>query len=249
MQGPDLSGSVAVVTGGGSGIGAACARLLVARDCRVVIADVDAGRARDVATELGNEVLPVTVEVTDSESVERMVAAAVGRFGRLDIAINSAGVGMGGRAAVAEVSWEQWRRILGVNLDGTFLSMRAEVTAMARTGGGSVVNIASVMGLVSSVGTSPYVASKHGVIGLTRAAALDYADQAIRVNAVAPAYIQTPMIGWRSDAAMTALAQAHPIGRLGLAEEVAQVACFLAGPAASFVTGAVYTADGGFTTR
>jgi NAD(P)-dependent dehydrogenase (short-subunit alcohol dehydrogenase family) len=244
----DLTGKVALVTGGGSGIGAACARELAGLGARVAVVDLSAEGAKAVAAELGDAAIAVTADVTDATDAQAMVDAAVGQFGGLDIAVNCAGVGMPVKAAVGDTAFEDWRRILSINLDGVFVSMRAELPALAETRG-SVINVASVMGTVAAAGASCYVASKHAIVGLTKAAALDYAAQGVRVNVVAPGFINTPMLAGRDPEYLAAVAAAHPLGRLGNAEEVAAVIAFLASPAASFMTGAFVPVDGGYLAR
>lgn len=237
----DLTEKVALVTGAGSGIGAACARQLSEMGARVVLADI----APIVAVPCLGSAL--TVDVTDGDQVRGMVDKVLEHFGALDIAVNCAGVGMPVKAATAETDFAEWRRLLSINLDGAFLCMRAELAAMS--GGGSIVNIASVMGLVGTPGAGPYVSSKHGLIGLTKSAALEYAADGVRVNAVAPGFIDTPLLREPDDKARQSLSAAHPLGRLGTAEEVAAAAVFLASPAASFITGSVLPVDGGYLAR
>jgi NAD(P)-dependent dehydrogenase (short-subunit alcohol dehydrogenase family) len=239
----DLTGKVAVITGGGSGIGAACARELAQMGAQIALADL-----RPPVDHRGVvDPLLVTMDVTKGEQVADMVDQVVAQFGALDIAVNCAGVGMPVKAPVADTDFSEWRRLLSVNLDGAFLCMRSELAVMSA--GGSIVNVASVMGLVGTAGASPYVSSKHGLIGLTKTAALDYAATGVRVNAVAPGFIDTPLLRDPDDEARRMLSAAHPLGRLGTAAEVAAAVCFLASPAASFITGSVISVDGGYVAR
>jgi NAD(P)-dependent dehydrogenase (short-subunit alcohol dehydrogenase family) len=240
------SGGVAVVTGGGSGIGAACARLLAARGARVLVADADRAAAEAVATDIGSSALACPTDVVDPAACERMVAVAEDRLGNVTMVVNSAGVGSP-RAALVAVTPEDWRRTLAVNLDGVFHSLRAEIPALLRAGGGAIVNLASTAGVVAVQGASAYVASKHGVVGLTRAAALDYAGEGIRVNCVGPGVIETPLSRGASE--LEDIGAIHPLGRLGLPGEVAEVICFLLTDAASFCTGGFYPVDAGWTAQ
>ncbi|MCW2682033.1 MAG: oxidoreductase [Frankiales bacterium] len=244
-----LDGSVALVTGGASGIGAATCRLLARSRATVAVADLDHDAARSLAQSLvdeGFDAFGLHVDVTDEAGVDAMVIQVVAHAGRLDIAVNSAGVGAEW-SAVADTPSERWRHVQAVNLDGAFFCLRAEVRAMRLCGGGSVVNVASSLSQVARGGSSPYVTSKHGLLGLTRTAALDHADDGIRVNAVGPGFIDTPLLRARHDAASIAVLESlHPLGRLGSAAEVAEAIVWLASPAASFVTGTILAVDGGY---
>jgi NAD(P)-dependent dehydrogenase (short-subunit alcohol dehydrogenase family) len=244
-----LSGSVAIITGGASGIGAACARVFADAGAHIVIADRSLDAARALCRELEGPACAVEVDVSDETSCRSMVRFTVEKFGRLDIAVNNAGLGNPDKSRITELSFERWRQLMNVNLDGVFLSMKAEIPAMMKGGSGSIINMASVMGAVAVAGASAYVASKHGVVGLTKAAALEYAKDGIRVNSVGPGYVDTPMLSNRTDAQRSEIAASHPIGRIATPKEIAAVVAFLASPESSFVTGSYYTADGGYLSR
>lgn len=243
----DLSGKVALVTGGASGIGASCAKLFAAEGAKVVVADRDGEAAERMARELGGGAIAVAADVSKEADCAAMVDFAVQRLGGLDIAVNNAGVSSP-LTPFAETETAVWDRTIGINLSGVFFSMRAEIAAMTKPGG-SIINIASIMGAIATEGAAPYVASKHGVIGLTKTAALELAPAGIRVNAIGPGYIETPLLQKATVDRLDAIAALHPLGRLGHAEEIASAVAFLASDRASFITGAYYPVDGGYLAR
>ncbi len=242
---------VALVTGASAGIGRAAALAFGREGASVVVADIDVERGEATAVEierLGGDAIFVRTDVSSADDVAAMVARAVARFGRLDYAFNNAGV-EGSPMPTAECSLDNWNRTIGINLTGVFLCLREEIPKMLATGGGAIVNNASVAGLVGFAGIPAYTASKHGIVGLTKTAAIEYATQGIRVNAVCPGVIQTEMITRFThgdpDAAAQLLAT-EPIGRLGQPEEIADAVIWLCSERASFVTGQALAVDGGF---
>ena len=252
MPDGDLEHKIAIVTGGGSGIGEACAKLLAQRGATVLVSDVDPAAAERVASEIesgGGRAAADRTDVADPDQVEAMVAAAVERFGGLDVGVNNAGIG-GPTAPTGEYPLDGWQTVMSVNLNGVFYCTRAEIGPMRDRGGGSIVNMASILGAVGFANSVAYVAAKHGVVGLTQNAALEHAADHIRVNAVGPGFIRTPLLDANLDeAALTAIAALHPIGRLGTSEEVAELVAWLASDASSFVTGSYYPIDGGYLAR
>jgi NAD(P)-dependent dehydrogenase (short-subunit alcohol dehydrogenase family) len=247
-----FEGKVVLVTGAAGGIGRATAVAFGRRGSRVVIADVaDLAATAAEVRGAGAEVLAVTCDVSRDDDVRALVARAVERFGRLDCAYNNAGI-EGEPAATHECSEENWDRTLAVNLKGVWLCLRHEIPQMLKQGGGTIVNCASVAGLVGIAGLPAYEASKHGVVGLTRTAALETVKQNIRINAVCPGAILTPMLERfmaSSPEARATVVASEPIGRIGKPEEIAECVLWLCSDASSFVTGQALAADGGWTVQ
>jgi 2-dehydro-3-deoxy-L-rhamnonate dehydrogenase (NAD+) len=245
----DLEGKVVLVTGAGSGIGEACARRAAQGGARVAVIDIDEAAAQKVAGDIAGEAIGVQSDVAEEDSVARMVAEVVDRFGRLDGAVNNAGVS-GGFFTVGDYPLDDWRRVMRVNLDGVFLCLREEIRAMRRNGGGSIVNMASVLAAAGYPEQAAYVTSKHALVGLTRVAGLDHASDGIRVNALGPAFILTPMSEQTmTPEAIAAVAPMHALGRWGRPEEVAEMTAWLLSDAASFATATYYPLDGGMLAR
>lgn len=246
----DYTGKVVLITGAASGIGRATALAFARQGARVVIGDVSEGAADTVAElqKLGREALFVRTDVSDPASVEALVQSTVEHFGRLDCAFNNAGM-LPPSKDLADMSVEDFDKVIAIDLRGVFLCLKYEIQHMLKAGGGSIVNTASVAGLVADPQMSPYVAAKHGVIGLTKAAALDYAARGIRINALAPGLVATAMTRrWLEDPTFkTALLANSPIGRPAEPEELADMVLFLSSPSASFITGQTFTVDGGQT--
>ncbi|GJF26651.1 MULTISPECIES: SDR family NAD(P)-dependent oxidoreductase [Streptomyces] len=247
---PEFAGRTALVTGAASGIGLATARRLGSGGANVVIADYNAEGAEKAAADLtaeGIRAAAVELDVTRPESVEAAVRFTVDTFGGLDLAVNNAGIG-GPSAPTGEYDIEAYQRVVRTNLDGVFYSMRYELPAIQAAGnGGAIVNVASILGSVAFAGSPAYVAAKHGVVGLTKAAAAEYAAQGIRVNAVGPGFIDTPLLKTMDEAAYNGLVALHPAGRLGRSEEVAELIAFLLSDRASFVAGSYHLVDGAYT--
>ncbi|MGH3644962.1 MAG: SDR family NAD(P)-dependent oxidoreductase [Mycobacterium sp.] len=248
MNKTSLEGKVAIVTGAGSGIGRASATLLAERGARVVVADLDQAGGKETVGAIGGSAIFVPVDVADEDSVNELIRQTLSTYGRLDIAHNNAGINLGGNE-VADSTKTDWDRVIAVNLTGTFLAVRAEIPAMLATGGGSIINMSSVAGATAQIGQVAYITSKHGVIGITKAAAVEYSGRGIRVNALMPGTTNTTMVqdiiranpGWVEE-----LTERQPIQRLSEPAEVAEAVAWLASDAASFITGATVAVDGGF---
>jgi len=244
----EFAGRTALVTGAASGIGLATARRLGEGGARVVIADYNAEGAASAAAALRDESVEasaVTVDVTDPASVEAAVRFAQDTYGALHLAVNNAGIG-GESAPTGDYDIDVWNRVVRTNLDGVFYSMRYEIPALLAAGGGAIVNTASILGSVGFAGSPAYVAAKHGVVGLTKTAATEYAAQGVRINAVGPGFIDTPLLQGMDKQAYDGLVQLHPAGRLGRSEEVAELVVWLASDAAAYATGSYYPIDGAY---
>ena len=243
-----FDGRTGIVTGAGSGIGAATARELAASGACVIVADRDLDKADAVAAGIvasGGKAFAAGGDVADPETVRGLVALAVAKGGRLDLMVNNAGIG-GAQAPVGDYPLEGWREVMSINLDAVFYGMRFAIPQMLQTGGGAIVNMASILGSVGFANSSAYATAKHGLLGLTQTAALEYSAKAIRINAVGPAFIDTPLLAVLPPEARAGLVALHPIGRLGTADEVAHLVTFLLSDKASFITGSYHLIDGGY---
>jgi NAD(P)-dependent dehydrogenase (short-subunit alcohol dehydrogenase family) len=248
-----LDGKVAIVTGGSSGIGLATAQAFAALGAKVVIADIEEGtQAVEQIKKTGGDARFVRTDVSKSAEIQALVRTTVESYGRLDFAVNNAGVG-GASATTGDYTEQDWNRVININLTGVWLCMKYELEQMLKQGGGVIVNMASILGWVGFANAPAYVAAKHGVLGLTKTAAIEYATRNIRVNAVCPAFIYTPLL---EKAGMTEgsdmynfIANMHPMKRMGQPEEVADLVLWLCSEGASFVTGSAYLVDGGFVAQ
>jgi len=243
-----LQDKVAIVTGAGSGIGRSVAIAYAREGARVVVSDMDEESAnqtvRLIASE-GGEGFFVKCDVSSPEDNEALVWATFGKYGALHIGCNNAGIG-GAMAPTGMYPVEAWDKVIAVNLSGAFYGARYQIPAMLNSGGGVIINMASILGNVGFANSPAYVAAKHGLIGLTKNIALEYSSKGIRANAVGPGFIKTPLLKDLDEETMNWLVGRHPIGRMGEPEEVAELVLWLSSPKASFITGSYYPVDGGY---
>jgi len=243
-----LKGKTAIVTGAGSGIGRSVALAYAAEGANVIVSDIQEENGKETVAMIqqkGGEAFFIKADVSKPADNEALVAKTVEKYGGVHIACNNAGIGgLGG--PTGEYPLEEWDKVIAVNLSGVFYGMRYEIPAILESGGGAIVNISSILGRVGFPGAPAYVAAKHGLLGLTKNSALEYGASNIRVNAVGPAFIKTPLLDVLDEDTLKMLETKHPIGRLGEPEEVAELVLWLSSDKASFVTGAYYAVDGGY---
>jgi NAD(P)-dependent dehydrogenase (short-subunit alcohol dehydrogenase family) len=243
-----LENKVAIITGAGSGIGKSAAELFAREGAKVVVSDINESNGNSAVEGIkknGGEAFFIKADSSKPEDNEALVKQAIQKFGALDIAVNNAGIG-GPLSATGEYPVDGWQKVIDINLSGVFYGLRYQIPAMLGKGG-SIINVASILGQAGTKFSPAYVAAKHGVVGLTKAAALEYADKKIRINSIGPGYIKTPLvINSLDENALNALVSLHPIGRLGESEEIAELLLWLASSKSSFVTGAYYPVDGGY---
>lgn len=242
---------VVIVTGAGSGIGEATALLFAKEGAKVVVSDINAEAGTDVVKRIeksGGTASFFKADVASAAENKSLVDYTIKTYGKLDIAVNNAGIG-GEANKIVDMSLEGWHRVIDVNLHSIFYGMKYQIQAMLQNGKGSIVNISSILGSVGFEGSAGYVAAKHAAIGMTKTAAMEYSAKGIRVNAVGPGFVETPLLDQLDDNIKKQLISMHPIGRLGRSQEVAELILWLGSDKASFATGAYYPVDGGYLAR
>ncbi len=247
-----LENKVAIITGAGSGIGKSTALLFAKEGAKVVVTDINEEHGNSVVKEIeanGGDAIFIKADTSKAEDSEMTVKKTIEKFGQLDIAVNNAGIS-GPTEPIGEYSIEAWDKVISINLSGVFYGMRYQIPEMQKAGKGSIINVASILGQVGFANSSAYSAAKHGVVGLTKTAGLEYGKSGVRVNAVGPAFIETPLVkDSLSEDAYNSLAEMHSMGRLGQPNEVAELFLWLASDKASFATGAYYPIDGGYLAK
>jgi NAD(P)-dependent dehydrogenase (short-subunit alcohol dehydrogenase family) len=246
-----MKNKTVIITGAASGIGKSTAQLFAKEGANVVVSDINEADGNQVVKEIiekGGKAAFFKTDVSKPEEMKALVDFTLKTYGQLDVAVNNAGVG-GEINPVGDMSIEGWNNIIAINLNSLFYGMKYQIQAMLKNGSGSIVNISSILGAVGFAGSAGYTAAKHGVVGLTQTAALEYSAQKIRVNAVGPGFIETPLLDALDAEMKKQLVALHPIGRLGKSEEVAEIIFWLASDKASFVTGSYYPVDGGYLAR
>ena len=246
-----MKGKTVIITGGASGIGAATVRLFANAGANVVVSDIDTQNGKKLVEEIRSTKGIASffkTDVSKPEEMEALVDFAVKTYGKIDIAVNNAGIG-GEQNSIADMSVEGWQKVISINLNSLFYGLKYQISAMLKSGGGSIVNITSILGAVGFAGSAGYSAAKHGIIGLTQTAALEYSSKNIRINAVGPGFIETPLLSALGAEMKAQLVAMHPIGRLGKSEEVAELILWLGSEKSSFVTGSYYPVDGGYLSQ
>src|SRR4051794_25362735 len=249
----DLAQKVAIVTGSASGIGRATALLYAAHNAKVVVSDIHEQEGNELVAQIkqrGGDAIFVKADVSKPVECEQLVNKTIEAYGRVDIAFNNAGIS-GEANPIGDMTVEGWDRVISVNLSSVFYCMKYQLQQMVKQGKGAIINNSSILGSVGFANSAGYVAAKHGVLGLTKNAALEYSSKGIRINSIGPAFINTPLLteAGMDDTAKKGLVQLHPIGRLGEADEVAELVVWLSSDKASFVTGSYYAIDGGYLSQ
>lgn len=247
----NLKNKTVIITGAASGIGKATAELFAHKGANIIISDIDESEGIATTKNIvasGGKATFFKTDVSVPEDMEALVNFAIKTYGKLDVAVNNAGIG-GELNPLADMSIEGWHKVININLNSLFYGMKYQIRAMLKNGGGSIINISSILGSVGFAGSSGYASAKHGVIGLTQTAALEYSSQNIRINAVGPGFIDTPLLDSLDTEMKKQLVALHPIGRLGKSEEVAELIYWLASDKSSFATGSYYPIDGGYLAR